>query len=248
MSDNPFSSETPPAETPPAEITIDTLTTKLADIKNEEGGVKYSDLSKALDALKESQSYIPNLKKEKEALEKELAEVKANSEKQESVEEVVQRLLEKQTKKTEEPAHQQEIKTLGEDDVAAIVSKTLTDAKTQEQLKVNEDTVAKALNEKFGEKSKEVVAAKAKELGMTPERIGELAAENPNIVLSLFSTSTKLTTPSESTVNTSQFQGRPQQELQKPEKSLLSGATANEQKAFMQEIKKRVYERHGVES
>jgi hypothetical protein len=223
------------------------LATKLAEIKNEKGEVKYGSLEVALEALKESQNYIPTLKSEKEKLEAELSTLKAKAEKSENVEEVVARLLEKS--KPQEPTHQQE-KGIDENDVAAIVERKLDETKQEEVFRLNEEMVTKALNEKFGEKAKEEIAKKAAELGTTPKQLGAIATENPKMVISLFNNepAKQVTPPTNSDVNTQFFQKAPEEKLKAPEKSVLSGASSDEQKAHMLDIKKAVYEKFNVET
>lgn len=223
------------------------LATTLAEIKNDKGEAKYGSLEVALAALKESQSYIPTLKQEKEAAEAALKEANDKLGKSESVEEVVARLLEKS--KPEEPTHQQEHKGIDENDVATLIERKLLETEKEKVYRANEDKVTKALTEQFGEKAKEEIAKKAAELGMTPTKLGELATESPQAVISLFNITQKQTpTPTESDVDTSFFQQKKEEnKLEAPEKSVLSGSTSREQKEYMQKIKEHTYKKLGVE-
>lgn len=251
MSEQNIFDGTPPA-TPPVETVTPTvepenaLLTKLKQIKNDQGQPKYDSLEKALDALAASQEFIPQVKSEKEKLEAELAELRAKQSSMESVESIVEKLL--QSKKPPEvPATTQEPKGLDKDSVAAIVREQQELLVKEQQAKANSDKVTKILTEKFGERTKEEVAKKAVELGMSPARLGQLATEAPDAVLRLFNTEQKApVAPSLSDVNTSNFLKAPPKDLEKPRKSLLSGATSKEQAAFMKQVKERVYAKHGV--
>lgn len=239
---------TPPVEpTPPVEKPEDNpLLTKLMEIKNEKGEPKYDSLEKAIEALSASQSYIPTLKTELEAKEAELAELKAKQESSESVEQIVEKLLQK-NQTPAEPITTGEPKGLDEESVAAIVRKEQERLAKQAEVDANASKVTKILTEKYGDKTKEEVAKKAVELGMTVEKLGELAMEAPDAVLRLFTIGDiKSPAPSSSDVNTFSFLKAPDTELEKPSKSLLSGASSKDQAAYMKQIKDEVYKKHGV--
>lgn len=220
------------------------LTTKLAEIKNEAGEPKYNDLNTALDALVESQKYIPTLKEEKERLEKELEEVRSSSSARENIEEVVKQLLNEAGERDADPRSD-----LTEESVAKLVDKTLQERTHEQQLKDNLSMVSNSLTEQFGDEkvAREEMAKKASALGISTEKMAQLAQESPQVVISLFggqkaSTPTPTTT---STVNTTAFKPA-EKPLEKPSKSLLAGASSNDQKDFMLKIKEDVYKKHGI--
>lgn len=245
MTDNIFDGSDPNPE-PKADNT-DPLVTKLMEIKNEDGQQKYATVEVALDALANSQQYIPTLKTEKEALEKELAELRAKQESQGNVEDVVNKLLEQRD--TANAADQQAPAGLNEDSVAEIVRKQLEADKAQAQIQLNANKVTEALEAQFGEKAREEIARKATELGTTPQALGELATQSPDLVISLFKQAGSApVNPTASSQSTSQFRSEPKVELEKPAKSLLSGATAKEQQEYMAKVKAKVYADLGVVS
>lgn len=218
----------------------------LKQIKNEQGQQKYDSLPKALEGLVNAQQYIPQLKTELQQKEAELVELRAKMAQQASIEEVVSRLAAKpnQTEVVERPSTPS---GLDEKAVMDAIERRLQEREQTAKYETNTQQVQSALVAKYGDKTSEVVAARAKALGVTAQELGKLASQNPAMVLELFNTSApKGSNPTTSSLNTSGFQSAPQGELQRPAKSLLSGATSKQQAEFMREIKARVYARNGI--
>lgn len=214
---------------------------QLAAIRNEEGKPKYDSVEKAIEALKHSQQYIPELKREKEKLEAELEELRAKSNKFESAEELLKRFEAAKERGQEPPAQT----GLDEQSVLALLEKR-EQAKQQQE---NEQLVNKVLVEKFGDKAGEIVKAKAKELDMTPAELGQLARNNPKLVLGQFNVQPQHNSkPNTSSQNTSSLVNQNNESgLQRPEKSLLAGATTAEVTDYMKKIKEDTYKRLGIE-
>lgn len=218
----------------------------LKQIKNEQGQQKYDSLPKALEGLVNAQQYIPQLKTELQSKEAEINELRAKLASQQSIEEVVSRLAAKpnQTEVVERPSTPA---GLDEKAVMDLLEQRLREREQTAKFETNTQQVQSALVAKYGDKTQEVVAARAKALGVTAQELGKLASQNPAMVLELFNTSApKGSNPTTSSMNTSGFQAAPQTELQRPAKSLLSGATSKQQAEFMREIKARVYARNGI--
>ena len=219
---------------------------KLMEIKNENGEPKYATIEKAVDALAESQKYIPSLQADKERLERELAELKAKQESQASLEDTVAKLLE--NREANRPADQQ-ASSLNEESVAEIVRREQQKIANEAKYTENANKVQSALISRFGDeaKAKEEIAKKAAELGTTPEKMGALAAESPEMVLSLFSANgSNPVAPNTSTVNTATLKSPETFDVAAPEKSLLAGATAKDQEDYMKQIKEAVYKKYEV--
>jgi len=217
-------------------------------IKNEEGQQKYDSLPKALEGLVNAQQFIPQLKTELQQKEAELTELRAKLAQQASIEEVVSRLAAKpnQTQVVEQP-----LQTSGLDEKAVmdLLEQRLAQREQTAKYELNTQQVQSALVAKYGDKASEVIAARATALGTTPQELGKLASQNPAMVLELFNTSApKGPTPTTSSLNTSTFQTHEQAPLQRPTKSLLSGATSKQQAEFMRQIKADVYRRNGITS
>ena len=233
--------------TPPVENTnsVDKYADLLKSIKNENGEQKYDTLEKALEALGHSQTFIPQIKSQLTEKEKELERIKAELEQRESVEEVMQRLIaNNQHGEGNPPA----TSGLDEQAVMKLVQQTLNQSKQSEVIQNNQKLVQEALSKKFGEKASEVVAQKANELGTTPKELGELASKNPNLILALFNTQGHSDpTPTRSSVNISAIPA-PRTKLERPQKSILSGATTKDQKAFMEQVRAEVYAKHGIDN
>lgn len=73
----------------------------------------------------------------------------------------------------------------GEDKIQSLVEKTLTERERQNTVKQNLDQVESHLNEMFGTEAASNVDKKAKELGLTKERLEEIASESPSAFFAL---------------------------------------------------------------
>lgn len=252
MSDqNVFDSNNPQA-TPAQEPTPNqdnVFADQLAAIKNEEGQPKYNSVEEALKGAAHGQEYISQLKQQLSTLQQEKESLTQELGKRESVEEVVQRLT---ASKDEEPKETPPTPSLDEQTVEQLVTTLLDKRSAASKAEDNFNTVQSKLIEKFGSASdaSSAIQAKAKELGMATEDLGNLAKEKPSLVLELFKTSEKQSTPNPTSgghKTTNDFVPK-EEGLQSPEKSLLVGATAKEQREYMRKVKEDVYKRLGVTS
>ena len=129
--------------------------------------------------------------------------------------------------------------------VAKLIQDQFSQREAQTVAKQNMDQVANALTSKYGDKAQEVINSKARELGTTPEALGNLASQNPNMVLAYFNSGSppqSVTSPG----NISPLAPEPEPELERPSRSLLTGARSKDQMDYMAKIRERVYKRHGV--
>lgn len=224
---------------------VDKYADLLKSIKNENGEQKYDTIEKALEALGHSQAFIPQLKSQLSEKEQELGRISAELSQRESVEQVVQRLI---ASKHDGEGNPPAASGLDEQAVMKLVQQTLQQTEQAKTVEGNIRKVQETLKAKFGDKAGEAVAQKAAELGTTPEQLGDLASKNPNLILALFNTQgTK-----EPSITTSSVHLPPSNnklpELERPQKSILSGATTKDQKEFMQKVRANVYAKHGIDS
>lgn len=238
------SQETPVQQTPPSD---NVFADQLASIVNEEGKPKYSSVEEALKGTAHAQEYIAQLKSELDTLKTEKVTLASELEKRESVEEVVKRLTaSKDEGQKETPA----TPSLNEQSVEQLVE-NLLNKRTANQVKTdNFNAVQNELVKKFGDAStaSSQIKAKAQELGMSAQDLGELAKEKPNLVLELFKSSKQSNlSPNVGGQRTAGL--TPQdEELQPPTKSLLVGATSQDQLDYMRKVRDDVYKRLGVTS
>lgn len=235
--ENSNSQETP-EQTPES---TNAFNNHLKDIKNESGEQKYDSVDKALEALKHSQNYIPELKSSLSERDQEIERLKEELSKRQAVEEVVGKLTASQGQQENTP----QANGLDEQAVLNLVQNYTKEQQTAQQLAANELSVSNKLSAQFGEKTQEVVASKAKELGMSVEDLKNLSQKSPQAVLSLFGSSA----PAAGTPTTSsyQVQGKPQDnELAPPEKSLLQGASTKDQVEYLRKIRERVYKKYDI--
>lgn len=218
----------------------------LLSIKNENGEPKYKTVEDALKGLEHSQNFISTLLNEKREKEEELRQLREQSQKQKSIDDVLKELTARNESNPQEPKSKTPpVGELSEETIAALVRKELEQANTAAQANLNVSEVQNTLITKFGDKAGEVLAAKAAELGTTPNDLGELAKKNPKLVLSLFNVSKPSVTPTSSSIN---LPSNPAPTaIDPPSKSLLLGATSNDQKDYMKKIKEHVYKKFDVQ-
>lgn len=248
--DGNTNTDNPPAAAPAGDGAVtpsqdNLFADQLAGIKNSEGKPKYDSVPKALDALDHSQEHILNLTTKSKELESENEQLRLAAAKHESVEDVVSRLTalkHDQVSGTPQPT------VVDPAEINKLVRNALDSDRADQSRQNNKNGVTNQIKERFGDKAREVISVKATELGTTPEALGELSADNPQLVLALFAeggakpanpTSTSMTLP----------MGDPAvKELEKPVKSLLAGATSQEQADFMKKIKEDVYAKYDVKT
>jgi hypothetical protein len=230
-----------PEGTPPQSDNL--FVNELAGIKNTDGNQKYDSVPKALDALVHSQSHITTLEESSRQDKQEIEDLKIRLAQHDAVDDVVQRLTSNQPDPVVQETPQPQV--VDESAIANAVQQALNIERTVATEESNVSTVIGAITSKYGEKAREIVEAKAIELNTTLEGFKALAARSPELVLALFEAGAPASnSPTTSTIN---LPATPKpQELQRPEKSLLQGATSEEQASFMAEIKRKVYERNGI--
>jgi len=215
----------------------------LGSIKNDRGEPKYKSVEDALNALKHSQDYIPQLSDKLKQQELELAEAKAAAAKISQLEDTLKTLTQNTNNQQSSPPAPA---GLSSEDVAALVTQTLTRQQQAEVAKTNVSTVVNAVTKAFGEKSEEVFYNKAKELGMSMEDINALAARTPTAALKLLGLDgAKPTAPSQSpSLNTSAFQPSQETFVGKNAKPSLIGATTSDLREESANSRRMVDELH----
>jgi hypothetical protein len=235
---------TPPAE-PQQQAPANAYQDLLAGIKNEAGLPKYATIDEALKALAHSQAYIPEVKNQLSQREQELAQLRQELEQRQSLEDVVSRLA-TQNQPTP-PANQPEKSGLDESAVMKLVQQHLEQREVVTTMKANQQQVEAALRAKYGDKAVEVVKQRASELGLTPKALGDLSGQSPQAVLALFNASgASAPKPSLSSVNIPASFSPDTPPLERPTKSLLSGASTKDQMAYMAKIREKVLRENGI--
>jgi hypothetical protein len=166
---------------PPASQNADAVANLLGSIKNEKGEPKYKSLEDALVALQHSQSYIPQLTAKLSEREQELLNARKEADKIAELERTVLALT---SPDKAQPAGSP-VPPMSEEDIAAIVSKTLNTNQEAVLRQQNLSTVVTSMQSVFGAKAEEVFNSKAKELGMSVQEFNALAARTPKAVMDL---------------------------------------------------------------
>lgn len=251
MSDQDVFKETPTdpnGETPVAPSSeVDPIATKLASIVREDGTPKYDNIEKALDALAESQSFISKITQENSSLRTQQEELAKKAEKADTLEEVINRLKNSPEPKESTPPVGKEITEATVSEIDKAVDARIKAREEQEKLVSNFNNVNQQLLAKFGERANEIVRSKAKELDLTLEEFKTLAAKSPKLVLGHFEIKSNEPAPSTSSVNTVGFRPK-EDELKRPEQSLLSGPGANTKNItdFMSKIRAESFKKYGI--
>ena len=216
---------------------------QLATIKNERGEPKYKDLPTALDALKHSQEYIPTLKQENETLKEKVERMERELMERSKLEETVERLT-----ATPNQGQPPEVVGLTEEQVAGLLEQRLAEREAQQLAEKNSRMVEDALLKQYGDKARDVIAQKCQEYGMSPAEMQELARRNPKAVSALFEVKpTPQGNTTGSSVNIPPVAPNTNPPLEKPEKSLLSGASSKELSEYMRKVQEDTYKRLGVQ-
>lgn len=251
MSENLFEVQQTPAtqqEPAPAELShqADIFAHQLLDIKNEKGEPKYRSVEEGLKALKHSQEYIAQLTQKDTQYQEEIAALRAELTKRQSVEDAIASFSKPIAPEVTQPTGSV-AQGLDEASVRKLLTQTLTEREAYQAAQSNTETVRKALVAKYGDKASAEVSAKAQSLGMTMEAISELASRSPQAVLALFNASSPATSgaPMRSTVNIPLDNPEPPK-LQKPEGSMLRGAKQKDQVSFLNKIREEVLRKHGI--
>ena len=232
-----------PAQPAPTASSDTVFADQLASITNDRGEPKYKDLPTALDALKNSQQYIPQLKQENETLKQENERLKAQLEQRGSLDEAIERLT---SQRQEAPSHQ-EVQGLTPEQVQELLEQRLSQREQEQKAQSNAQRVEQAIVERYGDKAGDVARQKAQEMGISVTKFAELAAESPNMVLALFDVKpTPQGKPSSSSVSIPPVNPNEGPALERPEKSLLSGASTKDQMDYMKKVREATYKRLGV--
>ena len=234
-----------PTPTPEPVAAQPNLEDMLKGILNEQGEPKYKTLEDAIRALDHSQKYIPELKSQLAGYTSKVSELEAKVAQFGNIEDTVQRLL---AQRTEVEPVTPASNGLDEQAVMRLVQQSLEQRSAAEVAEANFKLVNKSLMDKYGEKTAEVAAAKARELGITPDELVELSRTKPQLVQSLFQTpvhngpshtsGSRLTPDPVAVIS----------EAKKPEgKSLLIGITDKERGTYLTELRKEVYHKMGYD-
>ena len=223
---------------------LNALNDQLKGIKNEDGNQKYADPAKAMEALANSQTYIPELQVKMAQMEADNTALKEQLAKSEAVEDVVSRL----TKANEDVKPEATPQTPGLDKaaVADLFNQFSSDKAAQDAADANEQIVSKALTEAYGDKVSDVIEATAKTMGTTPEALQKIARENPKLVLQAFNQSNVPSQPTNGSFNIPPTLVKQDNELAPPTKSLLLGATTKDLTDYWEKITAKVYKDNDI--
>lgn len=195
-----FTDESPTKETDQTEQTQKDTQTQESYLQKlvQAKGENWSNPEVLAKGKLEADGYISNL-------ESQLTELREELNKQDYSKTLLDQLQEQAadptTAKLGEPSNnsstnsQNTTASLSEDDLKSLVEKTLTEREKGTALANNLSLVDQELEKSFGTEAKTKVANKAKELGMSMERMREIAAESPQAFFSLIGEPEKTFSP-----------------------------------------------------
>lgn len=243
FNEQPNSGTPAPAETIPTNPFAD----QLAGIKNEDGNQKYDTIDKALEGLTHAQGYIPQLQSTLTTKDEEIATLKAELDKRQSVEEVVSRITQPKEAPIVAEVTAPAAQGFSQEDVAKLVQQELTKNQQVSTAQSNVQKVSDNLTTKFGASVSDVIAQKAKELNTTSANLEQLASQSPDMVLALFNSAPQGTvSPTTGSMNIPANK-LPEAQLGSPERSLLSGAKSSEVTDYWGKVRAQTYAKFGVQ-
>ena len=144
----------------------------------------------------EADAYIEELRKQNE-------ELKSAAEKAAKLEDLIAKFEKKATEpstvnsqSTEAGADDSKTKNpVSEDDLQSLIENALTKREQENTVKQNLEQVNSQLDQLYGSNAEEIVQKKAKELGLSKQRLQEVAAESPSAFFSLIGEKPKEFTP-----------------------------------------------------
>jgi len=217
----------------------------LGSIKNERGEPKYKDVQTALDALKHSQEFIPQVKTENEKLKQEMETLRAQLTQIEELKNTVQQLTSERniTQPTSAPA-------ISPEAIASLIDQALTQKESLAIQKANTTLVVDQIAQAFGKEAETVFYTKAKELGISPTDINALAAKAPEAVLQLFGLKQKQNQSAntgantQSSINTTGYQPQNNSFIGRNNKPVSIGATTQDLLSEQENARNLVNELH----
>jgi len=148
------------------------IPTEAQDLVGE--GKKYSSAEEALRSVPHAQNHI-------QTLESELAELKSELSKRKTTQELLDEI-----KSGVKPAeHTTQEVGLNQDTIMELVNNTLKQNEQKKTAQANASQVASKFSERYGSNAESVYNSLAKDLNLTPQKLNELAATSPNLVLRL---------------------------------------------------------------
>lgn len=240
---NPAGDPSNPSTPAGGNVQIDpAIITLLSEIKNERGEPKYKTLPDALNALKHSQEYIPTLTSQLSQKDTELAQARAEAARVAELERTLQAL----TQKTEPPQGTPPVAGLTPEQIAELVTRTLTQKEQAELAKKNTALVADTLKAAFGTEAEAKYNAKAAELGMSVVEFNTLAARSPQAVLQMLGTKVPANpgSPTPTSVNTTGLQPHQDSFIGRNTESTAVGATTEDMYREQVRASKMVDELH----
>jgi hypothetical protein len=217
------------AQQAPAVQNSDPFADLLGSIKNERGEPKYRDVQTALEALKYSQEYIPQIKTDYEKVKEEAEVLKREVERLKNIEQSVEQLASQQAAEQRPPA-----KVVSGEEIAQLVEQALTQRESLAVQKANSSTVVNACQQAFGAEAEKVFYTKAAELGLSANEMNALASKSPDAVLELLGLKRKEKQDSnfkpnaQTQINTSGYQPQNQSYIGKNTKPVILGASSEE--------------------
>ena len=245
QSNNAFGEPAPADTSTPPISDNKTIEDQLKAIINEDGTQKYKDVETAIASLGASQEYIKKLEAEAREREEKATELAKKAAEATALEEIVEKLRQPNP----EPNGQTTVTNgLDEESAKQLFNNLLQENSTNQTREQNLQQVNDQLVSKYGEKAADVVAEKAKELGVTVQDLMEQSRKAPKSVLAYFGELPKAS----ATPTTSNTLGVPQPRVVNNDELFEGILTKPNQTQNMVEamraIRKEVYDKYGIEN
>lgn len=150
-------------------------------------GKNYSDKDAVIKALQEKDNFIEQLKNENQTFGEKLDKVLNKLDESRNAESVLNELTKKEEKKTDDNTSQ----AVDEDKIASLIQEHLTKSQRQQTAEQNLRQVNDTIRKHFGDNAAQTLKQKAASLGMSVDRLKEIASESPTAAFNLLGISSE---------------------------------------------------------
>lgn len=149
---------------------------KVVEVK----GDHWSDPQTLAKGYLSAQQYIQDLERQTKEMREDLSKATYSKELLEQLRAQREPTPTAETKETGDTTKENTTPKFSEDELKSLVAETLGKLSSEEKQKQNLSTVDSGLTELYGDKANSVIETKSKELGISKNRMKELAAESPS--------------------------------------------------------------------
>lgn len=164
------------------EQTKQSESTNVFDEISSEVGKNYNDKDAVIKALKEKDSFIEQLKNENQNFGDKLDKVLSKLDESKNAESVLQELT---SRKSEQNPGDNTSRTVGKEDIKSLFQEFYSSTQQEQTAQQNLQQVNTTIKQAYGDNAAQALKQKAESLGMSVNKIKEIASESPSAAFSL---------------------------------------------------------------